>query len=239
MNPGKPTHDTETMPAAARRVARGWRVAAITTWALILVALIGSQLVRPLPDVRGLPSPQAVARLNAAGFVVVDSSRVAGGKNVWSWLVWPDLGSSSAQLAFARVALYPAPRRQRVQVPQLAGLTDDDAVRVLADSALSPAPFKRSQHVKFVMSSIPSAGTTVDTGSSVRLVLVEYHGAKPLWLKTHGLVGIRYGIVGCVGQCHWSCRPCHTSGQLNESLVSTGAVISPVPTATGVLMPEP
>jgi beta-lactam-binding protein with PASTA domain len=168
-------HATRTDPPAGTRVDRD---AAVT---LLVSSGPASQAVE-IPDVRGRPRVDALAALRDAGLrprtMTEESQDIDEGS---ATRTDPEAGTEVDAGASVTLFVSSGPAAGTVEVPDVAGSTREDAYAVLEDAGLQPEGATEPSEVVAagtVVRTDPVAGTVVDDGSAVTVVVSS--GPPPL-----------------------------------------------------------
>ncbi|MCC5947699.1 MAG: Stk1 family PASTA domain-containing Ser/Thr kinase [Nitriliruptoraceae bacterium] len=172
--------DDPPEPTAPRRSRRGWLTAL-----LVLLLLAGSGAggylfwdrvmapVTPIPDVLGDPIDDADAALDAAGFTVrVDPDRPFDLGTPAGHVLAQTPEGELRQGGTVTLVLSNGPRP--VDIPDLAGEDQAEAVEALTEAGLQPRVterFDESVPAGTVLATVPGADTTVDEATEVELVV--------------------------------------------------------------------
>lgn len=184
---------------------------AALTWLLL-------QPAGAVPEVRGLPLPQARAALVASGHRWIKTTLRRPDSTIVTQQS-PQPGTLAPSLQ--PVALRVSSSAVTVTVPSVVGLTYADASDALRGE-LALVPQHLGPKSFFVTTSTPPAGAVVPIGTVVGLRGVLMHGypTGQNWHELHASVVARYGAgrFGCLHTgCHANgCRPCHNSSIYRE-----------------------
>lgn len=166
---------------AARKKSTAW-IWIVVAVALVLaglgvawgMGLLGTQGV-PVPDVVGKTQAEAEALIVQAGFTVGPvTPEFSADQEAGVVMDQSPVANASAEKGSA-IALTVSKGPEQVEVPDLKGLTEEEAVRLITEAGLTPAPqpdkYSSKVDVGDVISQDPEPGSTVDKGSSVQYVV--------------------------------------------------------------------
>jgi serine/threonine-protein kinase len=165
-----------TEPRAATVVDRGETV--------VLVVSSGppSEPVR-VPDVRDLPRAEALALLRRAGLHVrtrtEPSEAIAAGRASYTE---PAAGEEAGRGDTVTLVVSTGPAVEPVEVPPVAGLSQEQALQILKDKGLTPSVEAESSETVArgtVTRTDPAPGTVVDQGSAVTAFVSSGPAASP------------------------------------------------------------
>jgi serine/threonine-protein kinase len=147
----------------------------------ILVTLSKGPEQRPLPDVRALDAQRAKTVLETSGFIVVLDSVQSDNPRGRVVGMTPEAGTEATIPMEVRLAVSKGP--PEFEMPLLLGLSEEDAVAVLDSLGLVVGEvqtrFRFGRDQGLVVEQAPPAGSMVQEGASVRLVVGrrgEYSG---------------------------------------------------------------
>ncbi|MFL5825985.1 MAG: PASTA domain-containing protein [Thermoleophilaceae bacterium] len=127
---------------------------------------------KTVPDVRGMTGPEALTALSKRGFLVEEHQRhSASVKN--GDAIGTDPANGTSQDVGTRVQLFVSSGPRQIAVPDVVGLDLDSAKSTLSDRGFTYTTTQQAsdQPEGRVLSQAPSAGTKVDEGSRVSLVV--------------------------------------------------------------------
>ncbi len=220
-----------------------WAVLAVVLLALGVVAyfmLVGGGEPVVVPDVVGMRQAEAVAELEDAGFTVQteqaqDAEDAEEGEVVEQN---PPAGTEAKEGAAVTISVVGAP--EPVAVPDVVGLSEDEAVGTLEDLGLRANVRTRedgSASAGTVITQSPSAGASLEQGSRVDLVV-----AKEPEVTEPESEDVQ--VPNVVGMTQANAESTLRSANLSAAIVKTsddsvpkGQVIAQLPTAGTVVAP--
>ncbi len=138
------------------------------------MGLLGPQGI-PVPDLAGKTQAEAETLITEAGFVVGDVTEEPS-KEVESGLVLsqsPVANATAEKESAVSFVLSSGPKR--MEVPEVVGLSEDEAVDLITSAGFTPDPqpneFSAKVEAGNVISQSPDAGEEADEGSSVQYVV--------------------------------------------------------------------
>lgn len=162
----------------------------IVTMILFPAPLVGRDT--PVARVIGLPAAEAEERLTEQGFRPRGESRETDPVVPVDHVIWQDPPAGVELSAGAQVRLVVSDGPASVQVPDVAEFDLDQAVRVLAAGGLrlgNVDSVTAAQPVGVVVSTRPTIGSSVPSGSAVDMVISR----GPATVRVPGLVGLELG----------------------------------------------
>jgi beta-lactam-binding protein with PASTA domain len=129
-----------------------------------------------LPDVKGLTSAQAVARLERAGFKPVTQSQSSATVTAGRVISTEPSGHTEAQ-AGSPVTVVVSSGPAQVHVPEVSGQSEAEAKASLRAAGLEPGTIAKQEapgsQAGTVLSQSPAAGSSVGSGQRVNLVVAQ------------------------------------------------------------------
>jgi beta-lactam-binding protein with PASTA domain len=129
-----------------------------------------------LPDVHGLPSAQAVARLKSAGFKPSTQSQPSATVPAGAVISTEPAGHSEVQVG-SQVTVIVSSGPAQVSVPAVTGQSEAEAKASLRAAGLEPGTVTKQEAANAepgtVLSQSPAAGAPVNKGTQVSLVVVR------------------------------------------------------------------
>jgi serine/threonine-protein kinase len=127
---------------------------------------------KTVPDVRGMTGPEALTALSTRGFLVEEHQRHSASVKD-GFAIGTDPGNGTSQDVGTRVQLFISSGPRQVAIPDVVGLDVDSAKSTLSDRGFTYTTTQQAsdQPEGRVLSQTPSAGTKVDQGSRVNLVV--------------------------------------------------------------------
>jgi eukaryotic-like serine/threonine-protein kinase len=168
-------------PNGAKKKPSQWLWVAIAAAVIIAglgiawaMGLIGNQGV-PVPDVTGKTQTEAETLITEAGFVLGDVKE-ANSADIESGLVidqTPIAGATAEKESAVGITVSTGPKQ--VEVPDLVGKPEDEAINLLTEAGFTPEPLPNEFDSKIAVGSVirqdPAAGTSIDEGSKVQYVV--------------------------------------------------------------------
>ena len=136
-----------------------------------------------VPDVTGLSCDQATAKMKQKTLVATCQDQPSDQPKGEAFETQPAAGSTAAQNSSVTVLISSGP--QQVTVPPLVGETKQDATKALHDVGLKAAITQQVECLNAaldntVASQDPAAGTPVDQGSFVNIVVIKFRPTDPI-----------------------------------------------------------
>jgi serine/threonine-protein kinase len=175
---------TSVMPAVEdepQKRSRAW------VWILVVLAILAAGLLGAwafglfdeaqvtVPSVVGLTEEEATVELEDAGLTVGEVTGEASDSVPEGSVISQDPQAGASVESSASVDLVVSAGRETTSVPELVGLTEEEALAAIRSSGLTLETIQREYSADveegLVMSQQPEAGTTVELGSSVTIVV--------------------------------------------------------------------
>ena len=161
-------------PIAGQQIAKGSQVT--------INVSSGSGLI-PVTDVTNQSENTARSNLQRAGFTNVQSRQEASDEIAAGNVIRTDPAAGTQIRAGDPIALIVSSGAQQVQVPQVQGLTEQNARTALQNAGLEAnvqsQPVQNENQDGIVVQSSPSSGTSVPQGSTVTLFVGKFQGGPP------------------------------------------------------------
>jgi len=161
-------------PAAGQQIAKGSQVT--------INVSSGSGLIA-VTDVTNQSENTARSNLQRAGFTNIQSRQEASDDIAAGNVIRTDPAAGTQIRAGDPIALIVSSGAQQVQVPQVQGLTEQNARTALQNAGLEanvqPQPVQNENQDGIVVQSSPAAGTPVAQGSTVTLFVGKFQGGPP------------------------------------------------------------
>src|SRR5262245_34547234 len=161
-------------PAAGQQIAKGSQVT--------INVSSGSGLIA-VTDVTNQSENTARSNLQRAGFTNIQSRQEASDDIAAGNVIRTDPAAGTQIRAGDPIALVVSSGQQQVQVPQVQGLTEQNARTALENAGLEanvqPQPVQNENQDGIVVQSSPAAGTPVAQGSTVTLFVGKFQGGPP------------------------------------------------------------
>jgi len=161
-------------PPAGQQIAKGSQVT--------INVSSGSGLI-PVTDVTNQSENTARSNLQRAGFTNVQSRQEASDEIAAGNVIRTDPAAGTQIRAGDPIALIVSSGAQQVQVPQVQGLTEQNARTALQNAGLEAnvqsQPVQNENQDGIVVQSSPSSGTSVPQGSTVTLFVGKFQGGPP------------------------------------------------------------
>jgi serine/threonine-protein kinase len=177
--------ETMVMPAAEEeeppRRSRAW-VWVLVVLAVAVAAMLGAWALGvfdedrvTVPSVVGLTEGEATVEIEDAGLVVGEVSGEASDTVPEGSVISQDPGAGASVEASSAVDLVVSAGKETTAVPELVGLTEEEALAAIRDSGLTLETIQREYSTDVeegvVISQQPEAAATVELGSSVTIVV--------------------------------------------------------------------
>jgi len=161
-------------PIAGQQIAKGSQVT--------INVSSGSGLI-PVTDVTNQSENTARSNLQRAGFTNIQSRQEASDEIAAGNVIRTDPAAGTQIRAGDPIALIVSSGAQQVQVPQVQGLTEQNARTALQNAGLEAnvqsQPVQNENQDGIVVQSSPSSGTSVPQGSTVTLFVGKFQGGPP------------------------------------------------------------